>query len=142
METTVTNSSGKIDITVPNAVAISTAPSAPAEETFGGIMTLVIWQCIMKMLILISGFLSGAVGAQGPQGSAGAASTTGYPGTEWQLLQHDGTSFVGIASTGFRDYVINHGQGYYAYTTDYYTVGTANTTQEIAEENGHFFNHK
>ena len=54
-------------------------------------------------------------------------------GTSGQLLQHDGSSFVGIASTGFRDYTINYGQGYYAYTTDYYTVGVANTTQEIEE---------
>ena len=54
-------------------------------------------------------------------------------GTTGQLLQHDGSSFVGIASTGFRDYTINHGQGYYAYTTDYYTVGVANTTQEVEE---------
>ena len=54
-------------------------------------------------------------------------------GSSGQLLQHDGSTFVGIASTGFRDYVIDHGQGYYAYTTDYYTVGVANTTQEIEE---------
>ena len=76
---------------------------------------------------------AGAVGAQGPQGATGAASTTGYPGTVGQLLQHNGTSFVGIASTGYRDYVINQGQGYYAYTTDFYTVGTANTTQSLEE---------
>ena len=56
-----------------------------------------------------------------------------YVGTVGQLLQHDGNEDVGIASTGFRDYVIDHGQGYYAYTTDYYTVGVANTTQEIEE---------
>ena len=56
-----------------------------------------------------------------------------YSGTIGQLLQHDGNDFVGIASTGFRDYVINQGQGYYAYTTDFYTVGVANTTQEIEE---------
>ena len=54
-------------------------------------------------------------------------------GTQGQLLQHNGSSYVGVASTGFRDYVINHGQGYYAYTTDYYTVGVANTTQEIED---------
>ena len=54
-------------------------------------------------------------------------------GSSGQLLQHDGSTFVGIASTGFRDYVIDYGQGYYAYTTDYYTVGVANTTQEIEE---------
>ena len=54
-------------------------------------------------------------------------------GSNGQFLQHNGSTFVGIASTGFRDYVIDHGQGYYAYTTDYYTVGVANTTQEIEE---------
>tara|TARA_B100000085_G_scaffold67902_1_gene60670 strand:- start:215 stop:1717 length:1503 start_codon:yes stop_codon:yes gene_type:complete len=62
------------------------------------------------------------------------SSGSGLPsGSVGQLLQHNGSSFVGIASTGFRDYVIDHGQGYYAYTTDYYTVGVANTTQEIEE---------
>ena len=59
---------------------------------------------------------------------------SGLPsGTAGQLLQHDGSSFVGIASTGFRDYVINQSQGYYAYTTDFYTTGVGNTTQEIEE---------
>jgi len=62
------------------------------------------------------------------------SSGSGLPsGTVGQLLQHDGNDFVGIASTGFRDYVINQSQGYYAYTTDFYTVGVANTTQEIEE---------
>lgn len=62
------------------------------------------------------------------------SSGSGLPsGTVGQLLQHNGSSFVGIASTGFRDYVIDQAQGYYAYTTDYYTVGVANTTQEIEE---------
>ena len=56
-----------------------------------------------------------------------------YSGTVGQLLQHDGNDFVGIASTGFRDYVINQSQGYYAYTTDFYTTGVGNTTQEIEE---------
>ena len=62
------------------------------------------------------------------------SSGSGLPsGTVGQLLQHNGSSFVGIASTGFRDYVINQGQGYYAYTTDFYTTGVGNTTQEIEE---------
>jgi len=60
----------------------------------------------------------------------GIITTTGS-GSVGEILQHDGSSFVGIASTGFRDYVIDQAQGYYAYTTDYYTVGVANTTQEI-----------
>lgn len=72
------------------------------------------------------GIWTGAVITGGGGGSS-------YSGTIGQLLQHDGNDFVGIASTGFRDYVINQGQGYYAYTTDFYTVGVANTTQEIEE---------
>ena len=74
----------------------------------------------------VAGIWTGAVVTGGGGGSS-------YSGTVGQLLQHDGNDFVGIASTGFRDYVINQGQGYYAYTTDYYTVGVANTTQEIEE---------
>ena len=68
--------------------------------------------------------------------SVGVATVTGFNVsgiTTGQFLQHDGSSFVGIASTGFRDYVIDQGQGYYAYTTDFYTVGVANTTQEVLE---------
>ena len=72
------------------------------------------------------GIWTGAVVTGGGGGSS-------YSGTIGQLLQHDGSDYVGIASTGFRDYVIDYGQGYYAYTTDYYTVGVANTTQEIEE---------
>ena len=49
------------------------------------------------------------------------------------FLQYDGSEYVGIASTGIRENTTNYGQGYYAYTTDYYTVGVANTTQEIEE---------
>jgi hypothetical protein len=71
----------------------------------------------------VAGIWTGGIG-----GSGGGSS---YSGTVGQLLQHDGNDFVGIASTGFRDYVIDQAQGYYAYTTDYYTVGVANTTQEI-----------
>ena len=62
-----------------------------------------------------------------------ASQSDPYDGTEGQLLQHNGSNFVGVGSTAFSDHVINEGQGYYAYTTDYYTVGTANTTQEIEE---------
>ena len=75
---------------------------------------------------------AGAVGAQGAQGATGAAGAP-YSGTEGQLLQHNGSAFVGIGSTNFADYVADRAQGYYAYTTDYYTVGTANTVQELVE---------
>ena len=63
------------------------------------------------------------------------SSGSGLPaGTIGQLLQHDGSSFVGIASTGYRDYVRDEIQGYYGYTTDFYTVGVANTVQELPQD--------
>lgn len=55
-------------------------------------------------------------------------------GTVGQLLQHNGSSFVGISSETYSDFVTDCGQGYYAYTTDFYTVGVANTTQELSED--------
>ena len=58
-------------------------------------------------------------------------SATGVGASEF--LQYNGSSYVGIASTGLRENTISYGQGYYAYTTDFYTVGVANTTQEIEE---------
>ena len=61
----------------------------------------------------------------------GIVTATGIGQSEF--LSYNGSEYVGIASTGYRDYVINQGQGYYAYTTDFYTVGVANTTQEIEE---------
>jgi len=62
---------------------------------------------------------------------SGIVTATGIGQSEF--LSYNGSEYVGIASTGFRDYVIDQGQGYYAYTTDFYTVGVANTTQEIEE---------
>jgi hypothetical protein len=61
----------------------------------------------------------------------GIVTATGIGQSEF--LSYNGSEYVGISSTGFRDYVIDQAQGYYAYTTDYYTVGVANTTQEIEE---------
>ena len=55
-------------------------------------------------------------------------------GTVGQLLQHDGSSFVGLSSEAYSDFVTDCSQGYYAYTTDYYTVGVANTVQELVED--------
>ena len=61
----------------------------------------------------------------------GIVTATGIGQSEF--LSYNGSEYVGISSTGYRDYVINQSQGYYAYTTDFYTVGVANTTQEIEE---------
>ena len=61
----------------------------------------------------------------------GIVTATGIASSEF--LIYNGSEYVGVSSTGYRDYVINQGQGYYAYTTDAYTVGVANTTQEILE---------
>ena len=57
-----------------------------------------------------------------------------YSGKQGQLLQHDGSDYVGISSEAYSDFVTDCSQGYYAYTTDYYTVGVANTVQELAED--------
>ena len=55
-------------------------------------------------------------------------------GTEGQFPRHDGSSFVGIASTAVADIIRDEIQGFYGYTTDFYTVGTANTTQDLEED--------
>ena len=66
----------------------------------------------------------------------GADATGGgsLSGTEGQFLRHDGSSFVGIASTEVADIIRDEIQGFYGYTTDFYTVGVANTTQDLAED--------
>ena len=66
----------------------------------------------------------------------GADATGGgsLSGTEGQFLRHDGSSFVGIASTEVADIIRDEIQGFYGYITDFYTVGVANTTQDLAED--------
>ena len=54
-----------------------------------------------------------------------------YNGTVGQLLQHDGSDFAGVSSVGMATYFNDYHQGYYRYSTHYYTTGTANTTQSL-----------
>jgi len=64
------------------------------------------------------------VGATGGGGGS-------YSGTEGQLLQHDGSDYVGVSSIGLGTHFNDLHQGYYRYTTDYYTTGVANTVQTL-----------
>jgi len=59
---------------------------------------------------------------------------TTFSATQGQLLQHNGSSVVGVSSEAYSDFVTDCTQGYYAYTTDAYTVGVANTIQELTED--------
>ena len=64
------------------------------------------------------------VGATGGGGSS-------YSGTSGQILQHNGTDYVGVSSLGLATYFNDQQQGYYRYSTNYYTTGVANTVQNL-----------
>ena len=64
------------------------------------------------------------VGATGGGGGS-------YTGTVGQLLQHDGSDYVGVSSVGIATFINDHHQGYYRYSTNYYTAGVANTVQTL-----------
>jgi len=66
----------------------------------------------------------------GATGGGGAA----LEGTEGQLLQHDGSEYVGVSSVGLATFFNDYHQGYYRYSTDYYTTGVANTVQTLPED--------
>ena len=55
----------------------------------------------------------------------------GFSGTVGQLLQHDGSDYVGVSSVGIATFINDHHQGYYRYSTNYYTAGVANTVQTL-----------
>ena len=55
----------------------------------------------------------------------------GFSGTVGQLLQHDGSDYVGVSSVGIASFINDHHQGYYRYSTNYYTAGVANTVQTL-----------
>ena len=63
-----------------------------------------------------------------------SASGASFSGTAGQFLQHNGTEFVGVGSTAVTNTIREASQGFYGYTTDFYTVGVANTTQELEED--------
>ena len=64
------------------------------------------------------------VGATGGGGSS-------FSGTSGQILQHNGTDYVGVSSVGLATYFNDQQQGYYRYSTNYYTTGVANTVQNL-----------
>ena len=61
-------------------------------------------------------------------GSSGGSS---YSGTSGQLLQHNGSDYVGVSSVGIATFINDYHQGYYRYSTNYYTTGVANTVQTL-----------
>ena len=64
------------------------------------------------------------VGATGGGGGS-------YTGTSGQILQHNGTDYVGVSSVGIATFINDYHQGYYRYSTNYYTTGVANTVQNL-----------
>ena len=54
-----------------------------------------------------------------------------YSGTDGQLLQHNGSDYVGVSSVGIATFINDYHQGYYRYSTNYYTTGVANTVQTL-----------
>tara|TARA_R100000030_G_scaffold93214_1_gene79217 strand:- start:554 stop:2512 length:1959 start_codon:yes stop_codon:yes gene_type:complete len=66
------------------------------------------------------------VGATGGGGGGISAS-----GTSGQILQHNGTEYVGVSSVGIATFINDYHQGYYRYSTNFYTTGVANTVQNL-----------
>lgn len=64
-------------------------------------------------------------------GATGGGGGGSYTGTVGQLLQHDGSDYVGVSSVGLATYFNDHHQGYYRYSTHYYSSGIANTVQTL-----------
>ena len=62
---------------------------------------------------------------------AGVSTTSTFTGTTGQVLMHNGSEYVGVHSVGLGTFFNNLHQGYYRYTTDYYTTGVANTVQSL-----------
>ena len=60
-----------------------------------------------------------------------ANSSTTLTGTQGQFLQHNGSEYVGVSSVGIATYINDYHQGYYRYSTNYYTTGVANTVQTL-----------
>ena len=63
----------------------------------------------------------------GATGGGGAS----FSGTSGQILQHNGSEYVGVSSVGLATFFNDHHQGYYRYSTNYYTTGVANTVQTL-----------
>ena len=54
-----------------------------------------------------------------------------FSGTSGQILQHNGSEYVGVSSVGLGTFFNDLHQGYYRYSTNYYTTGVANTVQTL-----------
>ena len=67
------------------------------------------------------------VGATGGGGGGGI----NVVGTAGSIIQHNGTEFVGVSSVGLGTFYNNLHQGYYRYSTHYYSTGIANTVQNL-----------
>lgn len=63
----------------------------------------------------------------GATGGGGAS----FSGTSGQILQHNGSEYVGVSSVGLGTFFNDLHQGYYRYSTNYYTTGVANTVQTL-----------
>ena len=63
----------------------------------------------------------------GATGGGGAS----FSGTSGQILQHNGSEYVGVSSVGIATFINDYHQGYYRYSTNYYTTGVANTVQNL-----------
>ena len=57
-----------------------------------------------------------------------------YTGTSGQILQHNGSKYVGVSSVGLATFFNDHHQGYYRYSTHYYSSGIANTVQTLPSD--------
>ena len=64
-------------------------------------------------------------------GTTNSGGGSSFSGTSGQLLQHNGSDYVGVSSVGIATFVNDYHQGYYRYTTNYYTTGVANTVQNL-----------
>ena len=67
------------------------------------------------------------VGATGGGGGGGIS----VVGTAGSMIQHNGTEYVGVTSVGIATYINDYHQGYYRYSTHYYSSGIANTVQTL-----------
>ena len=65
-----------------------------------------------------------------------------YSGTSGQLLQHNGSDYVGVSSVGLATFFNDQIQGYYRYSTNFYTLGVANTVQTLPADEFVMINHQ
>ena len=69
------------------------------------------------------------VGATASGGGGGGGISV--VGTAGSMIQHNGTEYVGVTSVGIATFMNDYHQGYYRYSTHYYSSGIANTIQTL-----------